>query len=181
MFYFLEGAGTPPTCRACLVRRQSAGDLETGEALALSSLNELDSRYGAGKDGAKTLAHAVRTFLQDELDRIDIAVDHLAENHPDLPLIRSVQHDAQEHLSHDRLAEAIVSMSDLRRILTEIDRGRHRVPLSSPWDESIEELFDRVVARARAMARRDPLLLEGNGEAAEPTAPEPTRVPRVSS
>jgi len=181
MFYFLEGAGSTPTCRACLARRQADGDLPEEEALALGPLSELEARYGKGTEGWRALAHAVRAFLEDEMDRIDVVVDRLPEDHPDLALVRSVQHEAQGHLSRNRLAEAIVSMSDLRRILTEIDRGHQRVPLTSPWDESIEELFDRVITRARAMSRRVPPVLEGDEEPTEPIARESSSAPRVGS
>ena len=168
MFYFLEGGGSVPVCRSCLARQPATCEEDGMESPALGPSSEPSPDDSGGQDGAPPLAHTVRRFLEDELNRIDLVVDRFPATQPDLPLVRSVQQEAQDHLSHDRLADAIVSMSDLRRILTEIDRGRQRAPLSAAWEESIEELFDRVITRARAMSRRLPPLPEWDEELIEP-------------
>jgi hypothetical protein len=153
MFYFLEGAGASPTCRTCLARLR--GDLNPEEG-GLAPWDESISSFGRGGDRtagqSDGLVDRVRSFLQEEFDRIDLALDRLPAKHPDLPMLRSLRNEGQQQLTDGRLHEALDSLADLRRIWSGVDRKGS--PLSAPWDESVEELFDQVVARSRAMTRR---------------------------
>jgi hypothetical protein len=180
MFYFLEGAGASPTCRTCLARQR--GDLNPAEG-GLLPWDESASSLGGGGDGtagrSDGLVDRVRSFLQEEFDRIDLALDHLPAKHPDLPMLRSLHDEGQQQLTDGRLHEALDSLADLRRILVAVDRKG--TPLTASWDESVEELFDRVVARSRAMARRlvppsEEILAE-----VEPPVRESSKTTRASS
>jgi hypothetical protein len=104
-------------------------------------------------DAADDLAPAVRSFLEEELDRINATLDRVPDDAPDLPLARSLRQEAQDRYLAGDLSEAVLLLRDLRRVLTGLDQSRKRVPLAAPWDESVEELFDRVQARASAMVR----------------------------
>jgi len=108
---------------------------------------------GSAPNTPEDLEPAVRSFLEEEFERIDGALDRIAKDAPDLPLAKSLRQEAQHQLYSGELTEAVVLLRDLRRVLTGLERNRKRLPLAAPWDESVEELFDRVQARASAMSR----------------------------
>ncbi|MGA7475966.1 MAG: hypothetical protein WBW47_01950 [Thermoplasmata archaeon] len=157
MFYFLEGGGELPLCRACIVREQSEGAPGGGRPPALVSSKNVqypDREIADDRAGSSDLlTDVVRSFLEEELDRFDSSLDRVPETHPDLALARGLEDEARQQLSSGRLADAVASLRDVRRILITLERGRKRSSLSAPWDESVEALFDRVLARARAMTR----------------------------
>ena len=158
MFYFLEGAEARPICRACLARLEpaageSADDWSDFESFGLRAPAS-ETSSGEPALESRGLTRAVRSLLIEEIDRIDLAIDRLAEKDPDLPFLRSIYEELRCAMSANQLAEALVSLRDLRRILTAKNLGPSRGSLTAPWDESVEELFDRVMARARAMSRK---------------------------
>ncbi len=110
---------------------------------------------------AGTLDRCGPSFLEEELNRFDSSLDRVPETHPDLALARGLEDEARQQLSSGRLANAVASLRDVRRILITLERGRKRSSLSAPWDESVEALFDRVLARARAMTRPGSTLSRG--------------------
>jgi hypothetical protein len=113
------------------------------------------------------LLDVVRSFLEEEFDRIDVALGRVPETHPDLVLAQNLEDEARRQLSQGQLVETVGSLRDVRRMLPSLERGRKYSPLTAPWDESVEEMFDRVLARARAMARpREPSTEEGETMAA---------------
>lgn len=158
MFYFLEGAEARPICRACLSRQEPAGrgavdDWSGVEPLHLGVPTD-EGLAGETAREPRRLTDAVRSLLIEEVDRVDLAIERLPEQDPDLPLVRSIGEELRHALSASHLAEALVSLRDLRRILAAKNVGRSPGSLSAPWDESVEELFDRVMARALAMSRK---------------------------
>ncbi len=160
MFYFLEGGGEFPLCRACIAREQSEGAPGGDRSHALGSSKNVQYPDPGAADGSagnpEFLTEVVRSFLLEELDRFDHTLDRVPETHPDLPVARGLEEEARQQLSSGRLADAVASLRDVRRILVAFERARKRTPLSAPWDESVEALFDRVMARARAMTRVNP-------------------------
>lgn len=158
MFYFLEGAEARPICRACLARLEPPAGESADDWLDFESLG-IPAPAGETSSGepsleSRGLTRAVRSLLIEEIDRIDLAIDRLAEKDPDLPFVRSLYEELRGAMSANQLAEALVSLRDLRRILTAKNLAPSRGSLTAPWDESVEELFDRVMARARAMSRK---------------------------
>jgi len=158
MFYFLEGGGEFPMCRACLAGPSSGGPPGVGGISVAGSPQRLSNYSDPGIAGRSTegtggLLDVVRTFLEEEFDRIDVALGRVPETHPDLPLAESLEDEARRQLARGHLVEAVGSLRDVRRMLPSLERGRKYSPLTAPWDESVEEMFDRVLARARAMAR----------------------------
>ncbi len=158
MFYFLEGAEARPICRACLAHLEPAGGENSDDWSDFESLGiraAADERVsGEPTPESRGLPSAVRSLLIEEIDRIDLAIDRIAEKDSDLPFIRSLYEELRGAMSANQLAEALVSLRDLRRILTAKNLGPSRGSLTAPWDESVDELFDRVMARARAMSRK---------------------------
>jgi len=154
MFYFLEGAGSAAACRACLVRGGEGVPEDFGRAPEVISWSQVDApTAGLPGDRPGDLEIAVRSFVQEEFDRIDVALDRIPNDAADLPLARSLRREAQDRYFARDLPQTVLLLRDLRRILSGLEQGRRRPPLTAPWDESVEELFDRVQARARAMIR----------------------------
>jgi len=140
MFYFLEGAGATPFCRLCLGRVASADSRGSTKAVPPPPAD---------------LSDAVRSLLEEEFRRIDDVLRQMDRDDPDTSLLQEVRDAGQHDLSRGLLADGVVSLTDARRILAARGgNGGLHSPLSAPWDESTEELFDRVAARARAMAHR---------------------------
>jgi len=170
MFYFLEGAGSHPVCRDCLARQEAEAAPDASFWSELRGL-EMASRSGGGGaesgfQGSNDLARAVRSLLIEELDRVDVVLERMPEREPDLPLLRNLEEETRQELQTGQLSAALVALRDLRRILSGRESARVHPPLSAPWDESVEELFDRVMARSHAMIRR-PLPPEEPVEAAD--------------
>lgn len=179
MFYFLEGGGEFPLCRACIAREQAEGGPGAARSpVAAPSKNIQFPDRGAtdtGPGSPEFLTDVVRSFLMEELDRIDRTLDRVSETHPDLPIARGLEEEARQQLSSGRLADAVASLRDVRHILVGLERGRKHAPLSAPWDESVEALFDRVMARARAMARPNPTIPEEGGSMIPDSMPSPSK------
>ena len=160
MFYFLEGGEEFPMCRACLAGSPQRLPNNTGPEMT-----------GRSTEGSGGLLDVVRTFLEEEFDRIDVALGRVPETHPDLPLAQNLEDDARRQLARGQLVEAVGCLRDVRRMLPSLERGRKYSPLTAPWDESVEEMFDRVLARARAMARPTEPTAEEEGGMATASVP----------
>ena len=126
---------------------------------------------GRSTGGSGGLLDVVRTFLEEEFDRIDVALGRVPETHPDLPLAQNLEDEARRELARGQLVEAVGSLRDVRRMLPSLERGRKVPPLTAPWDESVEEMFDRVLARARAMTRLTEPTAEEEGSMAAASIP----------
>jgi len=186
MFYFLEGGGEFPMCRACLAGQPTGGP----PGVAGRSVAEhrpmgfafpdpgIAGRSTSGSDG---VLDVVRSFLEEEFDRVDVALGRVPETHPDLPLAQNLEDEARRQLSRGQLVEAVGSLRDVRRMLPSLERGRKYSPLTAPWDESVEEMFDRVLARARAMSRRPELTAEEEGSMAATSMPRQGHATGASS
>jgi hypothetical protein len=149
MYYFLEGAGTEPICRACLSRSDPGVSREWGPGEVSQLLGKaLDKRTR----GAKELRRAVRSLLLDELGRVEAALVRFPSQEPDAPLVRDLDAQLRRDVAENRLTDALATLRELRWVVSTIEGGRRRAPLSVPWDESVDELFERVMARSRAMA-----------------------------
>lgn len=160
MFYFLEGAGSRPVCRNCLARQETEAAPDAGFWSELRGL-EMATRSGTGAvsgglPGPGDLTDAVRSLLVEELDRIGAALERTPESEPDLPLLWDLEKEARQHLRTGQLSAALLALRDLRRIFSGRENARAKPPLCAPWDESVEVLFDRVMARSRAMTRKSP-------------------------
>jgi len=167
MFYFLEGDGESPLCHRCIAGEEEGELVHSSDPLEVISWHRVDAPTAFGGDrteGSSELTRAVRSYLQEEFDHADVILDRAPSGHPDLALARSLRAETQQLFFSGQLADAVVLLRDLRRVLVGLDQGRKRSPLAAPWDESVEELFDRVQARSSAMARGAPLP-ESRGEA----------------
>ncbi len=176
MFYFLEGGGEFPMCRACLAGPLSGGSPGVGGISVAGSPQRLPTHPASGMAGRSTeasggLLDVVRTFLEEEFDRIDVALGRVPETHPNLPFAQNLEDEARRQLARGQLVEAVGSLRDVRRMLPSLERGRKYSPLTAPWDESVEEMFDRVLARARAMTRLTEPTAEEEGSMAAASIP----------
>ena len=154
MFYFLEGAGSTALCRSCLAMGGEGVPENLGEAPEVISWSRVDAPTARlPGDRPNDLEIAVRSFVQEEFDRLDAALDRIPDDAADLPLARSLRKEAEDRYFDRDLPQAIALLRDLRRILSGLELGRQRPALTAPWDESVEQLYDRVRARARAMVR----------------------------
>ena len=160
MFYFLEGSGVRPICRSCLVQGDPEGDELARRRLEENSQRPLRARHlrllTDRSRRYENLVGAVRAFLADELDRLDGIVERLPTEDLDKAFLADLEGELRQEMWKDRLPEALVSLRDMRRIFSSKESGRARSALTAPWDESIEELYDRVAARSRAMERDAP-------------------------
>ncbi len=161
MFYFLEGADSVPLCRGCLTRLENDPTLRGPDAIALLRAAVAPPSATAGGAGAHDhptdLDGAVRTYLSEELDRIAGLLERLPEDDPSARPARQLVEKVREDLGRHRLGEAVLAVGDLRRNLSGIERlPETPSPSRAPWDESVDELYERVTARARALARPPP-------------------------
>jgi hypothetical protein len=159
MFYFLEGTDAVPRCRSCLgrqeLRREITGAPPAPGATA-APLTPRERASAAGPGGRAGLNEMVRTYIREELDRIDTTLRQVPENDAEVPVVRSLQEEALRELSDDRLPEAILWLGEIRRKLSDLDRDDERPeePPRADWDESVDEMYGRVSARAKALRQR---------------------------
>jgi len=159
MFYFLEGDGASPCCHACLAVQEQGVIGRTSDPIEVISWHRVDAPTETVEflpEAGGELRRAVESYLQDEFDRADVVLDRTSSDHPDLALARSLRIETQQLLFSGQMVEAIALLRDLRRVLAGLEQGRRRPSLAAPWDESVEELFDRVQARSTAMVRATP-------------------------
>jgi hypothetical protein len=160
MFYFLEGAEAVPLCRSCLIRQERERALRATDSpeMVRAAVAALSPAAGTAEPPAPgaDLAAAVRRYLAEELDRIAVAIERMSEEDPGARLARQLQQKALGDIAQDRLADAVLEIGDLRRNLTSFDPAFGPTGPLPPWDESVDELFERVTARARALARPPP-------------------------
>jgi hypothetical protein len=184
MFYFLDSDSAPALCRDCLAGSEEGELVRSWDSLEVISWHRVDAPTASDlnrSDGANDLTRAVRAYLQDEFDRADIVLDRVPSDHPDLALARSLRAETQQLLFSNQLAEAVALLRDLRRVLVGLEGGRRRAPLAAPWDESVEEMFDRVQARSTAMVRGAQTSPDVDGSDLEVAVPERRRRPSASS
>jgi len=156
MFYFLEGDGASPLCHRCLASEEEGELIHSTDPLEVISWHRVDAPTAFGddrRDASTELTRAVRSYLQEEFDHADVILDRAPSSHPDLALAQSLRAETQQLFFSGQLADAMVLLRDLRRVLVGLEQGRKRPSLAAPWDESVEELFDRVQARSSAMSR----------------------------
>jgi phage-related minor tail protein len=172
MFYFLDGVEATPLCRSCLTR------LEREKALLGTPLSALEGAAPDPTGAPATLDDALHHYLEEELHRIELTLERLPEEDPAALLARQLQRKAQQELGRSRLSEVILCLGDLRRNLADIERTLERpsAVAAAPWDESVDEMLERVNARARALtppARRSPLDRAPSTGSARGTSPLP--------
>jgi hypothetical protein len=166
MFYFLDGVEATPLCRGCITRQErerallGVGTLERDLA-ALPAPPQEGSPMSLAM-APRDLGETVRTYLEEELDRIQTSLERLPEEDPGALLARQLEIKARQELAGSRLSEAVLCMGDLRRNLADLERSLERsgAAAPAPWDESVEEMLERVNARARALtppSRRAPI------------------------
>jgi hypothetical protein len=162
MFYFLEGVDAAPLCRVCLKReeleRAFAGPVSPDLQLAgwaqprtPGGPNEPESVDNLS-GGPRDLAETTREYFLEELDRVDRALERWPEEDPGALLARQLGLKARQELGAGRLREAVLCIGDLRRNLPYDEPPS--ATAAAVWDESVDELYDRVTARARQLRPR---------------------------
>lgn len=175
MFYFLEGVGATPICRACSAhqRPEMAAEselLSTSGSVRFAGAPAPEPIGVDPKADPTRLTDSARALVIEELDRVRGAIERIPSGNADRPLVERLEGDVRDAFTAGRLSEALEALRDLRRVLSAVTNGHARTPITAPWDESVEELFDRVIARSREMARR-PLAPPEEREAIESLAP----------
>jgi hypothetical protein len=161
MFYFLEGAEAVPLCRSCLIRQEreralSSSDSPEAVRAAVAALSSAPAAEVPVPGAEVGLEGAVRTYLAEELGRVASSLERMPEDDAGARLARQLQQKAEADLRSNRLADAVLGMGDLRRNLAGLDPAPAGYAPAAPWDESVDELFERVTARARALTRPPP-------------------------
>jgi hypothetical protein len=114
------------------------------------------------QESAQTLMllhEAIPTSLGEELARHEATLDRFPEDHPPSAVARRLHLEASRHLKKGRLSEAVQSVRELRRELSELEK-RPSVPPSpgveatASLTETESEMLDRLLKKARSLAGR---------------------------
>jgi len=130
------------------------------EKLSAGSLREADLDALA-QDAARTLMMLHDVFpnaLSEELDRHAATLDALPDDFKAANAARRLHEDAVRHLEKGRLAAAAQSVRDLRRTITEMERGpppARVVPAAeAPATAMDPAVLDTLLKKARSLAVR---------------------------
>jgi hypothetical protein len=114
------------------------------------------------QEAAQTLMllhEAIPTSLEEELTRHETTLGRFPEDHPPSAVARRLHLEATRHLKKGRLSEAVQSVRDLRRELSELERRPSVVPGSgaeatASATETDDEMLGRLLKKARTLAGR---------------------------
>lgn len=105
------------------------------------------------------LHEAIPTALSEELERSEKVIDRYPEDHAPSAVAKRLHLEATRHLKKGRLSEAVRSVQELRREITELEvaaAASPATPAASPANapETEEEALDRLLKKARSLASR---------------------------
>jgi len=115
-----------------------------------------------GQEAAQTLMllhEAVPSALTEELDRAEKTIDRYPEDHVPSAVAKRLHLEASRHLKKGRLSEAVRSVQDLRRELSDLEVAAAASPaieapaISGPA-ETEDEMLDRLLKKAWSLASR---------------------------
>jgi len=110
------------------------------------------------QDAAQTLMllhEAIPASLEGELARHEATLNRFPEDHPPSTVARRLHLEAGRHLKKGRLSDAVRSVRELRHELSELEK-RPSVAAEpvAPLTESEDQMLDRLLKKARALAGR---------------------------
>ncbi len=114
------------------------------------------------QEAARTLMllhEAIPSALTEELERAEKTLDRYPEDHAASAVARRLHLEATRHLKKGRFTEAVRSVQDLRRELSELEVAAAASPAvaarppPSP-EETEDEMLDRLLRKARSLASR---------------------------
>jgi hypothetical protein len=102
------------------------------------------------------LHEAIPSSLEEELARTEKILDRYPEDHPGGAVARRLHLEASRHLKKGRLSEAMQSLRELRRSLTELEKQATApaAPMAVAAPEDEDEMLDRLLKKARSLAGR---------------------------
>jgi hypothetical protein len=104
------------------------------------------------------LHEAIPASLESELNRTGTALDRFPEEHAPAAGARRSHLEASRHLKKGRLSEAIQSVRELRREITELEHAPAppaEAPVAgTPQEEGEDAMLDRLLKKARSLAGR---------------------------
>jgi hypothetical protein len=114
------------------------------------------------QESAQTLMllhEAIPASLEEELARHEATLGRFPDDHRPSAVARRLHLEATRHLKKGRLSEAVQSVRDLRRELSELEKRPNIVPGSipeeaAPTTETEDETLDRLLKKARTLAGR---------------------------
>jgi len=130
------------------------------EKLREANLTE-ETLDALGQDAAQTLMllhEAVPSALNEELERAEKTIGRYPEDHVPSAVAKRLHLEATRHLKKGRLAEAVRSVQELRRELTELEVAAAASPAPTPPPatsvETEDEMLDRLLKKAWSLAAR---------------------------
>lgn len=131
------------------------------DRLASPSITQeaLDSIAQEAAQTLMLLHEAIPSSLEAELARHEATLNRFPEDHAPSAIARRLQLEAARHLKKGRLSEAVQSVRDLRQELAELERQAAAkpavtAPVAAVREETEDEMFDRLLKKARALAAR---------------------------
>ena len=114
------------------------------------------------QEAARTLMllhEAIPSALTEELDRAEKTLDRYPEDHAPSAVARRLHLEATRHLKKGRFTEAVRSVQDLRRELSELEVAAAASPAVAARpppapEETEDETLDRLLKKARSLASR---------------------------
>lgn len=173
MFYFLEATEAEPLCRSCL--GEEGGPLLLPRAPpALAPPTPVKPTFAAPEpappsDGLEVvLLDAIRFFISEELRRSGLTIARLPSDEARVGAARDLHAETQRLLQADRIREALESLRDLRTTVHTVETsgvGGDEPTAGSSEESTIEELYDRVVFRARVLSAQSRADVDANLDA----------------
>jgi hypothetical protein len=119
----------------------------------------LDSVAQEAAQTLMLLHEAIPSALGEELERAEKTIDRFPEDHAPSAVARRLHLEASRHLKKGRLSEAVRSVQDLRRELSELEVAAATSPEVGPIPppapgESEDAMLDRLLKKARSLASR---------------------------
>lgn len=140
-----------------------AGEVEAiRQKLREPNLTE-ETLDAVAQDAAQTLMllhEAVPSALTEELERAEKVLDRYPEDHLPSAVAKRLHLEATRHLKKGRFTEAVRTVQDLRRELSELEvaaaasPGASGAATSAAPHETEEEMLDRLLKKARSLAAR---------------------------
>ena len=119
----------------------------------------LDSVAQEAARALMLLHEAIPSALTEELERAEKTLDRYPEDHAPSAVAKRLHLEATRHLKKGRFTEAVRSVQDLRRELSELEVAAAASPAVAAGppatpEETEDEMLDRLLKKARLLASR---------------------------
>jgi len=119
----------------------------------------LDSVAQEAAQTLMLLHEAIPSALTEELERAEKTLDRYPEDYAASAVAKRLHLEAMRHLKKGRFTEAVRSVQDLRRELSELEVAAAASPAAAAGpppapEETEDEMLDRLLRKARSLASR---------------------------